>query len=84
MDYNFAQIEKKWQNYWLEHKTGAAVTGSEKEIFTFFLIRKFRKKESTGSIMRKANAIIPAPEFPKNAHKKIVAARSSHVKNDFH
>ena len=33
MEYNFAQIEKKWQDYWLEHKTGAAVTGSEKPKF---------------------------------------------------
>ena len=30
MKYNFAAIEKKWQNYWQEHKTYAAVTGSEK------------------------------------------------------
>ena len=21
MEYNFTAIEKKWQNYWLEHKT---------------------------------------------------------------
>ena len=27
MGYDFAHIEKKWQNYWLENKTYAAVTG---------------------------------------------------------
>ncbi len=27
MGYDFARIEKKWQNYWLENKTYAAVTG---------------------------------------------------------
>ena len=29
MGYDFASIEKKWQNYWLEHKTFAAVTGDK-------------------------------------------------------
>ena len=29
MAYDFARIEKKWQNYWLEHKTFAAVTGDD-------------------------------------------------------
>ena len=27
MGYDFARIEKKWQNYWLENKTYKAVTG---------------------------------------------------------
>ena len=30
MKYDFTAIEKKWQNYWDEKKTFAAVTGSEK------------------------------------------------------
>ena len=29
MKYDFTAIEKKWQSYWDEHKTFAAVTGSE-------------------------------------------------------
>ena len=29
MGYDFARIEKKWQNYWLENKTYAAVTGDK-------------------------------------------------------
>ncbi len=29
MAYDFSRIEKKWQNYWLEHKTFAAVTGDD-------------------------------------------------------
>ena len=33
MDYNYSAIEKKWQDYWLEHKTFAAVTGSDKPKF---------------------------------------------------
>ena len=33
MDYNFAEIEKKWQKYWLEHKCSQAVTGSDKPKF---------------------------------------------------
>ncbi len=33
MEYNFARIEKKWQDRWLENKTGAAVTGSDKPKF---------------------------------------------------
>lgn len=27
MEYNYAEIEKKWQKYWVEHKSGRAVTG---------------------------------------------------------
>ncbi len=30
MKYDFTAIEKKWQRYWDEHKTFAAVTGSDK------------------------------------------------------
>jgi leucyl-tRNA synthetase len=30
MDYNFNEIEKKWQNYWKEHKTFKAYNDSEK------------------------------------------------------
>ena len=26
MEYNYAEIEKKWQKYWVEHKSGRAVT----------------------------------------------------------
>ena len=34
MEYNYAEIEKKWQKYWVEHKSGCAVTGSGKpEVF---------------------------------------------------
>ncbi len=33
MDYNFAEIEKKWQKYWLEHKCTRAVAGSDKPKF---------------------------------------------------
>ena len=33
MEYNFARIEKKWQDRWFSEKTGAAVTGSEKPKF---------------------------------------------------
>ncbi len=33
MEYNFAAIEKKWQDRWLSEKTGHAVTGSEKPKF---------------------------------------------------
>ncbi len=29
MAYDFERIEKKWQDYWLEHKTYAAVTGDK-------------------------------------------------------
>ena len=29
MAYEFSRIEKKWQNYWMEHKTFAAVTGDK-------------------------------------------------------
>lgn len=29
MAYDFARIEKKWQNYWLENKTYKAVTGDK-------------------------------------------------------
>ena len=29
MEYNYAEIEKKWQKYWVEHKSGRAVTGSD-------------------------------------------------------
>ena len=33
MEYNCAEIEKKWQKYWVEHKSGRAVTGSDKPKF---------------------------------------------------
>ena len=33
MEYNCAEIEKKWQKYWVEHKSGSAVTGSDKPKF---------------------------------------------------
>ena len=33
MDYNFKEIEKKWQNYWLANKTYAAVDNSDKPKF---------------------------------------------------
>ena len=33
MEYNYAEIEKKWQKYWVEHKIGCAVTGSDKPKF---------------------------------------------------
>ena len=33
MEYNYAEIEKKWQKYWVEHKSGRAVTGSNKPKF---------------------------------------------------
>ena len=33
MEYNYAEIEKKWQKYWVEHKSGCAVTGSDKPKF---------------------------------------------------
>ena len=33
MEYNYAEIEKKWQKYWVEHKSGRAVTGSDKQKF---------------------------------------------------
>ncbi len=33
MEYNFARIEKKWQDRWFSEKTGAAVTGSDKPKF---------------------------------------------------
>ena len=33
MEYNYAEIEKKWQKYWVEHKSGRAVTGSDKPKF---------------------------------------------------
>jgi leucyl-tRNA synthetase len=33
MEYNFAAIEKKWQDRWLAEKTGHAVTGSDKPKF---------------------------------------------------
>ena len=33
MEYNYAEIEKKWQKYWDEHKSGRAVTGSDKPKF---------------------------------------------------
>ena len=29
MAYDFARIEKKWQNYWLENKTYKAVPGDK-------------------------------------------------------
>ncbi|MBQ7737131.1 MAG: leucine--tRNA ligase [Oscillospiraceae bacterium] len=33
MDYNYYQIEQKWQKYWLENRTYAAENGSEKPKF---------------------------------------------------
>ena len=33
MEYNYAEIEKKWQKYWVEHKSGRAVTSSDKPKF---------------------------------------------------
>ena len=33
MEYNYAEIEKKWQKYWVEHQSGRAVTGSDKPKF---------------------------------------------------
>ena len=33
MKYDFTAIEKKWQDYWLEHKTFAAPTGGDKPKF---------------------------------------------------
>ena len=33
MKYNFAEIEKKWQEIWDEKKPYAAVTGSDKPKF---------------------------------------------------
>ena len=33
MEYNYAEIEKRWQKYWVEHKSGRAVTGSDKPKF---------------------------------------------------
>ena len=33
MEYDFSAIEKKWQEYWVEHKTFAAVTGGDKPKF---------------------------------------------------
>ena len=33
MEYNYAEIEKKWQKCWVEHKSGRAVTGSDKPKF---------------------------------------------------
>ena len=33
MDYNFKEIEKKWQNYWLANKTYAAVDNADKPKF---------------------------------------------------
>ena len=33
MEYNYAEIEKKWQKYWVEHKSGRAVTGSDNPKF---------------------------------------------------
>ena len=33
MKYDFTAIEKKWQKYWLENKSYAAVTGSSKPKF---------------------------------------------------
>ncbi len=29
MPYNFTSIEKKWQEYWLEHKSFAALEGQQ-------------------------------------------------------
>ena len=33
VEYDFAAIEKKWQNYWDEHKTFKAVDNSAKPKF---------------------------------------------------
>ena len=33
MDYNFTEIEKKWQNYWAENFTNQVDELSEKEKF---------------------------------------------------
>jgi len=33
MEYNFTEIEKKWQRYWQENKVNAAETGSDKPKF---------------------------------------------------
>ena len=33
MEYNYAEIEKKWQKYWVEHKSGRAVSGLDKPKF---------------------------------------------------
>jgi len=33
MDYNFSEIEKRWQNYWSKQKTFAAEEGSQKDKF---------------------------------------------------
>ena len=30
MDYNFVEIEKRWQDWWAEHKTYKAETGTDK------------------------------------------------------
>ena len=33
MDYQFKDIEKKWQDFWAEHKTFQAETNAEKPKF---------------------------------------------------
>ena len=38
MGYNFKEIEKKWQKYWLEHKTFKAVTGDKSKKPYYILV----------------------------------------------
>ena len=46
MDYNHSKIEKKWQNYWDEHHTFKAVTGSDKK--PYYILVEFPYPSGAG------------------------------------
>ncbi len=46
MEYNFKEIEKKWQNYWDKNETFKAVTGSEKE--PYYILVEFPYPSGAG------------------------------------
>ena len=46
MDYNFGEIEKKWQKYWEDHKTFEAKTGDSKE--HYYILVEFPYPSGSG------------------------------------
>ena len=46
MDYNHNNIEKKWQNYWDEHQTFKAITGSDKK--PYYILVEFPYPSGAG------------------------------------
>ena len=46
MDYNHSKIEKKWQNYWDEHQTFKAITGSDKK--PYYILVEFPYPSGAG------------------------------------